>query len=94
MNSINRELEKLRLQMRQLTQTQASDQSALAEVECLCRQNYLHDITTRKQLRRQYQELDQDQLVITDAAGQAIDLRLADVLRIWQPNAMSSFAKI
>ena len=45
-------------------------------------------------MRQQYQKLDQDQLVITDATRQAIDLRLADVLRIWQPNAMSSFEKI
>lgn len=94
MNSINRELEKLRLQMRQLTQTQASDQSALAEVEALQTELHARYNDLEKQLRRQYQELDQDQLVITDAAGQAIDLRLADVLRIWQPNAMSSFAKI
>ena len=94
MNSINRELEKLRLQMRQLTQTQASDQSALAEVEALQTELLARYNDLEKQLRRQYQELDQDQLVITDAAGQAIDLRLADVLRIWQPNAMSSFAKI
>ncbi len=94
MNSINRELEKLRLQMRQLTQTQASDQSALAEVEALQTELLARYNDLEKQLRRQYQELDQDQLVITDAAGQAIDLRLADVLRIWQPNAMSSFAKL
>ena len=94
MNGINRELEKLRLQMRQLTQTQASDQSALAEVEALQTELLARYNDLEKQLRRQYQELDQDQLVITDAAGQAIDLRLADVLRIWQPNAMSSFAKI
>lgn len=94
MNSINRELEKLRLQMRQLTQTQASDQSAVAEVEALQTELHARYNDLEKQLRRQYQELDQDQLVITDAAGQAIDLRLADVLRIWQPNAMSSFAKI
>lgn len=94
MNSINRELEKLRLRMRQLTQTQASDQSALAEVEALQTELLARYNDLEKQLRRQYQELDQDQLVITDAAGQAIDLRLADVLRIWQPNAMSSFAKI
>ena len=94
MNSINRELEKLRLQMRQLTQTQASDQSALAEVKALQTELHARYNDLEKQLRLQYQELDQDQLVITDAAGQAIDLRLADVLRIWQPNAMSSFAKI
>ena len=94
MNSINRELEKLRLQMRQLTQTQASDQSALAEAQALQTELLARYNTLEKQLRQQYQELDQDQLVITDAAGQAIDLRLADVLRIWQPNAMSSFEKI
>ena len=94
MNSINRELEKLRLQMRQITQAQAGDESALAEAQALQTELLARYNTLEKQLRRQYQELDQDQLVITDAAGQAIDLRLADVLRIWQPNAMSSFEKI
>ena len=94
MNSINRELEKLRLQMRQLTQAQAVDESALAEAQALQTGLLSRYNTIEKQLRRQYQELDQDQLIITDAAGQAIDLRLADVLRIWQPNAMNSLEKI
>ena len=94
MNSINRELEKLRLQMRQLTEAQAVDESALAEAQALQTGLLSRYNTLEKQLRRQYQELDQDQLVITDAAGQAIDLRLADVLRIWQPNAMNSLEKI
>ena len=94
MNSINRELEKLRLRMRQITQAQTSDPSARAEVEALQTELLARYNDLEKQLRRQYQELDQDQLVITDAAGQAIDLRLADVLRIWQPNAMSSFEKV
>lgn len=94
MNSINRELEKLRLQMRQLTQAQAVDESALAEAQALQTGLLSRYNTLEKQLRRQYQELDQDQLIITDAAGQAIDLRLADVLRIWQPNAMNSLEKI
>jgi phosphate transport system permease protein len=94
MNSINRELEKLRLQMRQITQAQAVDEGALAEAQALQAGLLARYNTLEKQLRRQYQELDQDQLVITDAAGQAIDLRLADVLRIWQPNAMNSLEKI
>jgi phosphate transport system permease protein len=94
MNSINRELEKLRLQMRQITQAQPIDEGALAEAQALQAGLLARYNTLEKQLRRQYQELDQDQLVITDAAGQAIDLRLADVLRIWQPNAMNSLEKI
>ena len=94
MNSINRKLEKLRLQMRQITQAQPIDEGALAEAQALQAGLLARYNTLEKQLRRQYQELDQDQLVITDAAGQAIDLRLADVLRIWQPNAMNSLEKI
>lgn len=94
MNSINRELEKLRLQMRQINQAQPIDEGALAEAQALQAGLLARYNTLEKQLRRQYQELDQDQLVITDAAGQAIDLRLADVLRIWQPNAMNSLEKI
>ena len=47
-----------------------------------------------KQLREFYRQLDQDQLIILDAQGSEISLRLADVLRIWQPNNMNALKKL
>ena len=91
MNAINVGLERLRLQVRQIKRTLPLDEAALAEA-----------LTARSQLNAQYNDLEkqlrefmpnQDQLIILDAQGSEIRLRLSDVLHIWQPNNMGSLQK-
>ena len=93
MNAINVGLERLRLQMRQINRTLPLDEAALAEALTARSQLNAQYNGLEKQLREFYRQLDQDQLIILDAQGSEIRLRLADVLRIWQPNNMSALEK-
>lgn len=93
MNAINVGLERLRLQMRQINRTLPLDEAALAEALTARSQLNAQYNDLEKQLREFYRQLDQDQLIILDAQGSEISLRLADVLRIWQPNNMSALEK-
>ena len=85
MNAINVGLERLRLQVRQINRTLPLDEAALAEALTARSQLNAQYNDLEKQLREFYRQLDQDQLIILDAQGLEISLRLADVLRIWQP---------
>jgi len=93
MNAINVGLERLRLQVRQINRTLPLDEAALAEALTARNQLNAQYNDLEKQLREFYRQLDQDQLIILDAQGSEIRLRLADVLRIWQPNNMSALEK-
>lgn len=93
MNAINVGLERLRLQVRQINRTLPLDEAALAEALTARSQLNAQYNDLEKQLREFYRQLDQDQLIILDAQGSEIRLRLADVLRIWQPNNMSALEK-
>ena len=93
MNAINVGLARLRLQVRQINRTLPLDEAALAEALTARSQLNAQYNDLEKQLREFYRQLDQDQLIILDAQGSEIRLRLADVLRIWQPNNMSALEK-
>tara|TARA_B100000989_G_scaffold102225_1_gene74743 strand:- start:2326 stop:4023 length:1698 start_codon:yes stop_codon:yes gene_type:complete len=94
MNGINQDLEKLRLKLRQLNSEEFKEEARIAEILALQTQLLARYDLLEKTLRGKYEELDQDELTILDASGREINLRLADVLRIWRPNSMNGFEKL
>ena len=94
MNGINQDLEKLRLKLRQLNSEEFKEEARIAEILALQTQLLARYDLSEKTLRGKYEELDQDELTISDASGREINLRLADVLRIWRPNSMNGFEKL
>ena len=94
MNGINQDLEKLRLKLRQLNSEEFKEEARIAEILALQTQLLARYDLLEKTLRGKYEELDQDELTILDASGREIDLRMADVLRIWRPNSMNGFEKL
>ena len=94
MNGINQDLEKLRLKLRQLNSEEFKEEARIAEILALQTQLLARYDLLEKILRGKYEELDQDELTILDASGREINLRLADVLRIWRPNSMNGFEKL
>ena len=94
MNRINQDLEKIRLKLRQLNSEEFKEEARIAEILALQTQLLARYDLLEKTLRGKYEELDQDELTISDASGREINLRLADVLRIWRPNSMNGFEKL
>ena len=94
MNRINQDLEKIRLKLRQLNSEDFKEEESIAETLALQTQLLARYDLLEKILRDKYEELDQDELTILDASGREINLRLADVLRIWRPNSMNGFEKL
>ena len=94
MNGINQDLEKLRLKLRQLNSEEFKEEARIAEILALQTQLLARYDLLENTLRGKYEELDQDELTISDASGREINLRLADVLRIWRPNSMNGFEKL
>ena len=94
MNRINQDLEKIRLKLRQLNIEEFKEEASIAETLALQTQLLDRYDLLEKTLRGKYEELDQDELTILDASGREINLRLADVLRIWRPNSMNGFEKL
>ena len=94
MNRINQDLEKIRLKLRQLNSEEFKEEARIAEILALQTQLLARYDLLEKILRGKYEELDQDELTILDASGREINLRLADVLRIWRPNSMNGFEKL
>ena len=94
MNRINQDLEKIRLKLRQLNIEEFKEETSIAETLALQTQLLDRYDLLEKTLRGKYEELDQDELTILDASGREINLRLADVLRIWRPNSMNGFEKL
>ena len=94
MNGINQDLEKIRLKLRQLNIEEFKEETSIAETLALQTQLLDRYDLLEKTLRGKYEELDQDELTILDASGREINLRLADVLRIWRPNSMNGFEKL
>lgn len=94
MNRINQDLEKIRLKLRQLNSEDFKEEESIAETLALQTQLLARYDLLEKTLRGKYEELDQDELTISDASGREINLRLADVLRIWRPNSMNGFEKL
>ena len=94
MNRINQDLEKIRLKLRQLNSEEFKEEESIAETLALQTQLLARYDLLEKILRGKYEELDQDELTILDASGREINLRLADVLRIWRPNSMNGFEKL
>ncbi len=93
LNAINYEMERLRLEARGIKlkgieESERLDEIATRQAE-LQAEYQIHE--TR--LRTLYTALDQDELIIEDANGRQISVRLADTLHAWQPNDMSTLGK-
>ena len=92
--SINYEFEKLRLAERRLElngDTDAAKRGRIAEQRS--EQQARYDLL-QKQLAELYQQLGRDSLSAEVADGRVVDVQLAKVVRVYQPNAMSMFEKI
>jgi phosphate transport system permease protein len=93
LNNINNKLERLRLEERGILLTGRGQSPRLGiireEKEALANQYAINE----QQLRKLYQQLDQDELIITAADGTKLVVRIADILHAWQPNAMDKLQK-
>ena len=92
--AINYEFEKLRLAERRLElngDTDAAKRGRIAEQRG--EQQVRYDLL-QKQLADLYQELGRDSLSAEVADGRVVDVQLAKVVRVYQPNTMSMFDKI
>ena len=94
LNRINYQLERLRLEERGI-QLRGETASPRLEEISQERQSLQSDyLVHERRLRELYEQKTADRLVISTADGSTIDLEVADVLKIWQPNRMSTFARI
>ena len=92
LNRINYELERLRLERRGI-ELRGETGPRLAEIAARVQELRTDYNQQESELRQLYAALDQDTLVLTDAAGARISIKLADMLHAWQPNDMSTAAK-
>jgi phosphate transport system permease protein len=95
---INYQLERLRLERRAMQLTEAvepgstaSAADALAAAETALLAEYDEAEAELRDLRR---ALERDSLRLATADGKVVTVKLADVVRAWQPNAMSLFDRL
>ena len=93
LNNINNRLERLRLEERGLLLKESEDTERLEEISAEQAMLAAEYAVSERKLRGLYRELDQDELVITTADDIEINVRVADILHAWQPNAMSGLHK-
>ena len=93
LNHINYELERLRLEQRGIELRGITVSARLDEISSRVTELRTQYDTQEAQLRGLYRELDQDILVLEDAAGTELTIKLADVLHAWRPNDMSVWEK-
>jgi len=92
--AVNYALEKLRLGERRLELDGDTDPAKHARIAEKRSEQEAHYAQLQKQLADLYQELGRDSLSAEVADGQSIDVQLAKVVRVYQPNTMSIFDKI
>lgn len=92
--AVNYALEKLRLSERRLELDGDTDPVKRARIAEKRSEQEAHYALLQKQLADLYQELGRDSLSAEVADGQIVDVQLAKVVRIYQPNTMSIFDKI
>lgn len=101
LNSINYQLERLRLESRGIALQGNNESRRLAEKKAKRKADINAEIETlqtsydlqENELRELYRQLDTDELIIQTADNQQIKVRLADLLHAWQPNSMGTAAK-
>lgn len=92
--AINYALEKLRLAERRLELSHDSDAAKHGRIAEQRSEQQTHYEQLQKQLADLYQELDRDSLSAEVADGRVVDVKLAKVVRVYQPNSMSIIEKI
>lgn len=88
-NNINYRLEQLRLERRRLELDGAATPDALAAIEARADALQAEYQVIESRLRALYQALNRDALTLALANGSEVVVSLAQVMRLWQPNAMS-----
>ncbi len=90
-NSINYDLEQLRLERRRRELDGRSDFSDLVTAEKKLRESYQE---IEKSIQIFSEQLNSDEVVIRIANGTSTTIKVGTILRAWQPNAMSWWDKI
>ncbi len=97
-NTINYELEQLRLERRklELNDTLTGTQRSAAEAEISANEEALQNRyqVAETQLRTLIEQRARDSIELTISTGDTLRLNLAEVVRAWQPNQMSIAEKI
>lgn len=93
MNGINHRLERLRLERRGLELRGITQGERVDEIEEEVGQLRTEYAIHEKDLRDLYHQIERDRASIKDAAGQEIELAVADILHLWQPNQMNALDK-
>ena len=93
LHHINHQLERLRLEMRGLILAGNTDSARFREIETEVAALNAEYSTHETELRQLYASLDRDRLAITTASGASINVKLADLLHMWQPNTMTNWDK-
>ncbi len=94
LNRINYDLERLRLEARGLSLRGLESSARMTEIDATRSELQAEYAIHEADLRLLYDQLDQDTLVLGTADGQTLEIDLADVLHTWQPNDMSTLAKL
>jgi phosphate transport system permease protein len=92
--AINYGLERLRLKQKKLQlQNQWDDEAKQqqAEQQAEYQKNYQ---VLQGELAKLYEKIGLDSIVVKEASGKEVEVPLAKIVRIYQPNSMSLFAKI
>jgi len=91
---INYQIEKLRLKQRGLEKDGVTDQDAFKPIE-KARSEFNADYEVLKsELNSLYKEMSRDSITATIMGGKEIEVKLADVVKAYRPNAMSLLDKI
>ena len=92
LNSMNFKLEKLRLERRR---AELSHRPArIADIESEAAELRAQYNMEENRLRQFYQALEGQKLVLATANGQELHIALADIVRTWRPNGMSTTDKL
>jgi phosphate transport system permease protein len=91
---INYELERLRLRQRRLELEGELNRQAKADIQqekAALQERYQK---LQQQLTALYQDINRDSITAQAAGGQTVDIPLAKIVRVYQPNAMGVFGKL
>ena len=92
--SVNYALERLRLEQRRLELDGQLTPEALADLEARRAAEQARYQGMQERLEQLYTEINRDSVVMQSADGREVEIRLAHIVRAFQPNAMGTFAKV
>jgi phosphate transport system permease protein len=92
--AINHGLERLRLQTRKLELEGRLDATAQADIDAERAALQAHYQTLEAELISLHAEVDRDSVLVREVGGQEKEIILGKIVRAWQPNSMSVWAKL